>query len=157
MKEAIRYLEFCVEKLGNRETAIHNFLLSLYAKQNDKTLLLKYLYKYSKVCLSVCLSVCCMLVLSGWRCCTIWCPVRPESVSGSEGTGQSVRPHLLSDGASWGSRTTCPHGMYDFLHCYYCVLVVMVTQSNGHCPMVSIAYHMRKYLEGKILANLVNS
>ena len=58
MKEAIRYLEFCVEKLGNRETAIHNFLLSLYAKQNDKTLLLKYLYKYSKVCLSVCVFVC---------------------------------------------------------------------------------------------------
>ena len=57
MKEAIRYLEFCVEKLGNRETAIHNFLLSLYAKQTDKTLLLKYLYKHSKVCLSVCLSM----------------------------------------------------------------------------------------------------
>ena len=60
MKEAIRYLEFCVEKLGNRETAIHNFLLSLYAKQTDKTLLLKYLYKYSKVCLSVCVFVCVM-------------------------------------------------------------------------------------------------
>ena len=57
MKEAIRYLEFCVEKLGNQETAIHNFLLSLYAKQTDKTLLLKYLYKYSKVCPSVRLSV----------------------------------------------------------------------------------------------------
>ena len=52
MKEAIRYLEFCVQKLGNRETAIHNFLLSLYAKQSDKTQLLKYLYKY-KVSMSV--------------------------------------------------------------------------------------------------------
>lgn len=58
MQEAIRYLEFCVEKLGNRETAIHNFLLSLYAKQSDKTLLLKYLYKYSKVCQYVCVYVC---------------------------------------------------------------------------------------------------
>ena len=57
IQEAIRYLEFCVEKLSNRETAIHNFLLSLYAKQTDKTLLLKYLYKYSKVCPSVCLSM----------------------------------------------------------------------------------------------------
>lgn len=30
--EAIRYLETCVQKLDNREPAIHNFLLSLYAK-----------------------------------------------------------------------------------------------------------------------------
>lgn len=29
--EAIRYLEFCVEDLGNKEMAIHNYLLSLYA------------------------------------------------------------------------------------------------------------------------------
>ncbi|XP_065901474.1 vacuolar protein sorting-associated protein 18 homolog [Dysidea avara] len=46
MKEAIRYLEFCVQKLGNRETAIHNFILSLYAKQSNKAQLLKYLYTY---------------------------------------------------------------------------------------------------------------
>ena len=62
MQEAIRYLEFCVEKLGNRDTAIHNFLLSLYAKQNDKTLLLKYLYKYSKVCPPVCV---CLVMSTG--------------------------------------------------------------------------------------------
>ncbi|KAK2189905.1 hypothetical protein NP493_94g03000 [Ridgeia piscesae] len=40
--EAIRYLEFCVQALGVREQAIHNYLLSLYAKlQPDK--LMKYL------------------------------------------------------------------------------------------------------------------
>lgn len=40
--EAIRYLEFCVQALGVRDQAIHNYLLSLYAKlQPDK--LMKYL------------------------------------------------------------------------------------------------------------------
>lgn len=28
--QAIRYLEYCVTKLGNTDTAIHNYLLSLY-------------------------------------------------------------------------------------------------------------------------------
>ncbi|XP_046364864.1 vacuolar protein sorting-associated protein 18 homolog isoform X1 [Haliotis rufescens] len=35
--EAIRYLEFCVHKLGNKDSPIHNYLLSLYAKlQSDQ-------------------------------------------------------------------------------------------------------------------------
>lgn len=30
--EAIKYLEFCIEQLDNKDQAIHNYLLSLYAK-----------------------------------------------------------------------------------------------------------------------------
>uniref|UniRef100_A0A1E1XC32 Vacuolar protein sorting-associated protein 18 homolog n=1 Tax=Amblyomma aureolatum TaxID=187763 RepID=A0A1E1XC32_9ACAR len=40
--EAIRYLEFCVYKLGSRDEAIHNYLLALYARlEPDK--LMRYL------------------------------------------------------------------------------------------------------------------
>jgi len=35
----IRYLEFCTEKLRNRDQAIHNYLLSLYAKSEPKKLM----------------------------------------------------------------------------------------------------------------------
>lgn len=37
--EVIRYLEFCVEKLKNRDQAIHNYLLSLYAQVRPESLL----------------------------------------------------------------------------------------------------------------------
>lgn len=37
--EAIRYLEMCVQKLDNQEPAIHNFLLSLYAKLKPEDLM----------------------------------------------------------------------------------------------------------------------
>uniref|UniRef100_A0A1Y1NPC1 Pep3/Vps18 beta-propeller domain-containing protein n=1 Tax=Photinus pyralis TaxID=7054 RepID=A0A1Y1NPC1_PHOPY len=40
--EVITYLEFCVEKLLNTEHAIHNLLISLYAKNNSEKLM-KYL------------------------------------------------------------------------------------------------------------------
>ncbi|XP_059179714.1 vacuolar protein sorting-associated protein 18 homolog [Physella acuta] len=38
--EAIRYLEFCVQKLDNKDLAIHNYLLSLYAMFKDDHLML---------------------------------------------------------------------------------------------------------------------
>ena len=38
-KEAIRYLEVCVQKLDNHDQAIHNFLLSLYAKLQPDNLM----------------------------------------------------------------------------------------------------------------------
>ena len=35
----IRYLEFCIEKLKNKDKAIHNYLLSLYAVLKPEKLL----------------------------------------------------------------------------------------------------------------------
>lgn len=40
--EIIKYLEFCTDKLKNTDKAIHNFLLSLYAK-HDPQKLMEYL------------------------------------------------------------------------------------------------------------------
>ncbi|EFA08901.1 Vacuolar protein sorting-associated protein 18 homolog-like Protein [Tribolium castaneum] len=40
-KEVMKYLEFCTDKLKNTDRAIHNFLLSLYAK-HDKAKLMQY-------------------------------------------------------------------------------------------------------------------
>ncbi|XP_076258770.1 vacuolar protein sorting-associated protein 18 dor isoform X1 [Rhynchophorus ferrugineus] len=37
--EAIRYLEYCITKLKNTDKAIHNFLISLYAKHNPQKLM----------------------------------------------------------------------------------------------------------------------
>ncbi|XP_030762434.1 vacuolar protein sorting-associated protein 18 homolog isoform X2 [Sitophilus oryzae] len=37
--EAIRYLEFCITKLKNIDKAIHNFLVSLYAKHDPRKLM----------------------------------------------------------------------------------------------------------------------
>ncbi|XP_041365438.1 vacuolar protein sorting-associated protein 18 homolog isoform X2 [Gigantopelta aegis] len=37
--EAIRYLEFCILKLENKDNAIHNYLLSLYAKLQSENLM----------------------------------------------------------------------------------------------------------------------
>ncbi|XP_015753539.1 PREDICTED: vacuolar protein sorting-associated protein 18 homolog [Acropora digitifera] len=42
-EEAIRYLEICIEKLGNKDQAIHNYLLSLYIERDDDRSLLRYL------------------------------------------------------------------------------------------------------------------
>lgn len=38
-KEVIKYLEHCVTQLKNNEKAIHNFLISLYAKYDHKKLM----------------------------------------------------------------------------------------------------------------------
>ena len=47
--DAIRYLEFAIQMLDNRDQAIHNYLLSLYAKlQPDQ--LMKYLNFQGQVC-----------------------------------------------------------------------------------------------------------
>lgn len=37
--EVIKYLEFCIKDLKNTDKAIHNFLLSLYAKYNQEKML----------------------------------------------------------------------------------------------------------------------
>ncbi|XP_023014330.1 vacuolar protein sorting-associated protein 18 dor isoform X2 [Leptinotarsa decemlineata] len=37
--EVIKYLEFCIEKMRNTDKAIHNFLLSLYAKYDSEKLM----------------------------------------------------------------------------------------------------------------------
>ncbi|XP_068668534.1 vacuolar sorting protein 18 [Aristolochia californica] len=41
--EVIKYLEFCVHRLLNEDPGIHNLLLSLYAKQEDDSALLRFL------------------------------------------------------------------------------------------------------------------
>ena len=49
---AIQYLEFCVDKLHNRERAIHNFLVSTYTQSkesSDREKLLAYLQEQGKV------------------------------------------------------------------------------------------------------------
>ncbi|XP_028399921.1 vacuolar protein sorting-associated protein 18 homolog [Dendronephthya gigantea] len=43
IEQAVRYLDFCVEILGVQDKAIHNYLLSLYVKQQDDVSLIKYL------------------------------------------------------------------------------------------------------------------
>lgn len=47
--EVIKYLEFCVHNLHSEDPGIHNLLLSLYAKQEDDSSLLRFLQcKYGK-------------------------------------------------------------------------------------------------------------
>ncbi|KAG8502091.1 hypothetical protein CXB51_000253 [Gossypium anomalum] len=41
--EVIKYLEFCIHNLHNEDPGIHNLLLSLYAKQEDDSSLLRFL------------------------------------------------------------------------------------------------------------------
>ncbi|KHN04283.1 Vacuolar protein sorting-associated protein 18 like [Glycine soja] len=41
--EVIKYLEYCVHRLHNENPGIHNLLLSLYAKQEDDSSLLRFL------------------------------------------------------------------------------------------------------------------
>lgn len=40
---AIRYLEYCIVRQQNQDSAVHNLLLSLYAKQPEDTALLRFL------------------------------------------------------------------------------------------------------------------
>ena len=47
---AIDYLEHCVYKLKNEETAIHNYLVSLYCKIPEERPLLQYLNSQGQVC-----------------------------------------------------------------------------------------------------------
>ncbi|CAL1534740.1 unnamed protein product [Lymnaea stagnalis] len=54
--EAIRYLEFCVQKLDNKDLAIHNYLLSLYAKLQPDNLM-TYLELQGEDPLSICYDV----------------------------------------------------------------------------------------------------
>ena len=46
--EAVRYLEFCTQKLNIKDQAIHNYLLSLYAKLKSDSLM-KYLHMQGQV------------------------------------------------------------------------------------------------------------
>ncbi|KAL6493527.1 Vacuolar protein sorting-associated protein 18 like protein [Orobanche gracilis] len=41
--EVIKYLEHCVHRLQNEDPGVHNLLLSLYAKQDDESALLRFL------------------------------------------------------------------------------------------------------------------
>ncbi|KAK4489030.1 hypothetical protein RD792_004822 [Penstemon davidsonii] len=41
--EVIKYLEYCVHRLQNEDPGVHNLLLSLYAKQEDESTLLRFL------------------------------------------------------------------------------------------------------------------
>ncbi|KAK6148356.1 hypothetical protein DH2020_019268 [Rehmannia glutinosa] len=41
--EVIKYLEYCVHRLQNEDPGVHNLLLSLYAKQEDESSLLRFL------------------------------------------------------------------------------------------------------------------
>lgn len=41
--EVIKYLEYCVHRLQNEDPSVHNLLLSLYAKQEDESALLRFL------------------------------------------------------------------------------------------------------------------
>ncbi|XP_054719566.1 vacuolar protein sorting-associated protein 18 homolog [Uloborus diversus] len=43
--EAIRYLEYCVEKMGVKDQAIHNYLVSLYARLHETEKLMVYLQR----------------------------------------------------------------------------------------------------------------
>ncbi|CAA6658409.1 unnamed protein product [Spirodela intermedia] len=47
--EVIKYLEFCVHRLHDEDPGVHNLLLSLYAKQEDDSALLRFLqHKFGK-------------------------------------------------------------------------------------------------------------
>ncbi|TKY48826.1 Vacuolar protein sorting-associated protein 18-like [Spatholobus suberectus] len=41
--EVIKYLEYCVHRLHNEDPGVHNLLLSLYAKQEDDSALIRFL------------------------------------------------------------------------------------------------------------------
>lgn len=47
-KEIIKYLEFCVYKQGSQEQAIHNFLLSLYARYKQDEVM-RYISSQGKI------------------------------------------------------------------------------------------------------------
>ena len=50
---AIDYLEHCVYTLKNEETAIHNYLVSLYCKISEERPLLRYLNSQGQVSISL--------------------------------------------------------------------------------------------------------
>lgn len=54
--EVIKYLEFCIDKLKNSEKAIHNLLLSLYAKYNTEKLM-EYLNSQGQDIIMVCFDI----------------------------------------------------------------------------------------------------
>lgn len=54
-REVITYLEFCIDTLKNTEKAIHNLLVSLYAK-HDPQKLMKYLESQGRELLLVCIT-----------------------------------------------------------------------------------------------------
>ena len=54
--EAVRYLEFCTQKLHIKDQAIHNYLLSLYARLKSDSLM-KYLHLQGQVASIRCLSL----------------------------------------------------------------------------------------------------
>lgn len=41
--QAIEYMQYCIQKLGNKAPAIHNYLLSLYARQESEEPLLDFI------------------------------------------------------------------------------------------------------------------
>jgi len=55
--EAIRYLEFCTQKLHVKDEAIHNYLLSLYAKLKSDSLMKYLLMQGQVITLSLCVCV----------------------------------------------------------------------------------------------------
>lgn len=54
--EAIRYVEFCIKELKNREKAIHNYLISLYAKLKPNDLI-TYLELQGEVSITIILNI----------------------------------------------------------------------------------------------------
>ncbi|XP_055900557.1 vacuolar protein sorting-associated protein 18 homolog isoform X1 [Biomphalaria glabrata] len=54
--EAIKYLEFCIQKLEHKDQAIHNFLLSLYAKLQPQDLM-RYLQQQGEDPETICYDV----------------------------------------------------------------------------------------------------
>eukprot|EP00698_Gefionella_okellyi_P003047 TRINITY_DN12868_c0_g1_i1.p1 TRINITY_DN12868_c0_g1~~TRINITY_DN12868_c0_g1_i1.p1 ORF type:complete len:989 (+),score=219.79 TRINITY_DN12868_c0_g1_i1:294-2969(+) len=48
--QAIRYLEFVILKLGNKDASVHNYLLSLYAQTHDERAMLAFLQNAEDPC-----------------------------------------------------------------------------------------------------------
>eukprot|EP01132_Coremiostelium_polycephalum_P007999 gene7999-9842_t len=74
--QAIKYLQYCVQRLGNKDRAVHNYLLSLYVKQSDERPLLEFLnskdaYYDLKYALRLCMKErklkSCVLIYSAMR------------------------------------------------------------------------------------------
>jgi len=70
--EAIRYLEFCTQKLHIRDEAIHNYLLSLYAKLKSDSLM-KYLHLQGQVAVNPLLHYFYSHFVSHSHCVLIFC------------------------------------------------------------------------------------
>jgi len=59
--EAIRYLEFCIQKMHTKEEAIHNYLVSLYTRLKSDSLM-KYLHMQGQVVYPVFLALSCTII-----------------------------------------------------------------------------------------------